>query len=427
MGSAVLMGGMWFRASRYEIRDGLIRPSADATIELYDPWAAHVPAPRRRRHGDERKVDRGADERPYQALLRLAVTLRDAETGVSDVRLSATQEAQVLEWCRSNGLLGILPHQVEMVLFPTATTSGRDDAPRERANDDDGSLATTRGYRRAGLGWESVARDGSRQTRVPSPRSARRPPIRIPKMKLPEPVEPNNRTGGVVLRSLPDGRLERENLRGHWSMFFADKAAATRWPFPSFADEAFWRMYGEPVAWFTDVAGLLGNALTAIQRLRERRSETAADRQELVSSHDEINALAAPASPAIRVHGSSDTELRWATPSLLSSYGVMTQIDLAGGADVRLCDLCGAPYITTSSRRQFCGDTCRTTHNKRVQRDRKRRALALAGRGWTPARITAEVGAKDAATVERWINEARAGGQPPKDVEDATDAPRDES
>jgi hypothetical protein len=383
--TGVMSGGWWFRADRYEIRDGLIRPAAGAKIELYDPWAQHVPAPRRRRGSDANKPA-NADERPYQALLRLAHALRDPVTGIPAAALSTEQEGEVLKWCGANGLLGVLPHQVEMVLFPASFEEGED-------------WPVSYGYRRTPLGWEVETRAAT-VYRSPTKRPGI---IRMP--KLPERIEPDMNTGGVVLRSLPDNRLEREDLAGTWSQFFAaeDRQAAAHWPFPSFASKRFWLLYGEPVSTFVAVAAFLADPVGRIASLGQTAST--ASRDELLAAHGQINALAASASPALG-RDALGSEMRWTTPSLLSSYAIMTAIDLAGGADVRLCDVCGSPFVTPTGWAHYCSSTCRTTQNKRINRKRRARSLELSRAGWDAAEIATEVDAKDAATVQRWIDEA---------------------
>lgn len=236
--------------------------------------------------------------------------------------------------------------------------------------------------------------------------------MRLSKMRLPERLEPDARTGGVVLRSLPDGRLERDDLGGEWSLFFSEeeRATATRWPFPSFADAAFWRLYGEPVAWLVDAASLLADAVDTIAQIRA--ADAPRSPEGLDAAHQQINGLAAPAAPALRATASG-SEMRWTTPSLLSSYAIMTAIDLAGGADVRRCDMCGSPFITATGWAQYCSTTCRRTHNRRVNRQRERHSLDLFMQGWDISRIAGEVEARDAATVQGWLDKAKREGRLP--------------
>ena len=403
MPNGAMAGGWWFRAEAYEIRDGLIRPAAGAKIDLYDPWAQHVPAPRRRRVSDARGLA-GAEERPYQALLRLAHMLRDPVTGIVTETLSRRQEDALLEWCRENGLLGILPHQVETVMFPATPTSTADD-------DQLRGTPLAHGYRRTALGWELETREVGGRRATPGAPAKSNGGVHL-RVRLPKRVEPNARSGGVIMRSLPEDRLEREDLGGTWSQFFSmqDRATATSWPFPSFADAAFWRLYGESVSWFVTAAGLLADAVDMIAQLREADSPTS--RETLDAMHQQINALAAPAAPALRSSGSG-SEMRWTTPSLLSSYAIMTAIDLAGGADVRRCGVCGSPFITATGWANYCSTTCRKTQNRRVNRKRERLSLELATKGWDVTRIAHEVGARDGETVQGWLDKARREGRLP--------------
>ena len=97
--------GGWCRFSRYEIRDGAIRPARNADLSWYDPWEIYRIS----------EKDKGTPP-PYQSLLALVWSLGavfvEAESrwrfdcGAESLDLS--EQNEILDWCSRFGLLGIL-------------------------------------------------------------------------------------------------------------------------------------------------------------------------------------------------------------------------------------------------------------------------------------------------------------------------------
>ena len=142
-----LATGSWWRFSRYEIRDGYIRPALGARLRRYDPWKRWLKtrAVSRRSDGSVR----GAT--PYRELLELLNKLEYRSVGADSPEftpaqvdmlagpLTADSEQRILRWCARYGLLGILQHRLLQVVL-----SPRNDAQVE--------------YRRISLGWAAVER-----------------------------------------------------------------------------------------------------------------------------------------------------------------------------------------------------------------------------------------------------------------------------
>src|SRR5437879_1561204 len=101
--------GAWWKASQYEVHDGLIRPVPGAPVDLYDPWAAYTQA---------RAGWGGTGAPPYASLLELAwqVRLLPPRTD-QNPRLSPESEELVLKWCSAHGLLGIVLQETEAVYY----------------------------------------------------------------------------------------------------------------------------------------------------------------------------------------------------------------------------------------------------------------------------------------------------------------------
>ena len=98
------LSGMWWRWSKYEVRDGYVRRAAGATLDPYLPLD---------QHGSERGR-RGREQAPfYASLIELSDNLSHGVSGEPD----AESNAAIANWCNQHGLLGVLLHQVQEVRF----------------------------------------------------------------------------------------------------------------------------------------------------------------------------------------------------------------------------------------------------------------------------------------------------------------------
>ena len=100
------LAGQWWKFTRYELKDGYIRPAPDATLSAYDPWSEPPP---------------GADT-AYASLANLVPRERDASDNGT---VSPHTAAAVLAWCQQYGLLGVLPQRVEKVVLEAWTEDER--------------------------------------------------------------------------------------------------------------------------------------------------------------------------------------------------------------------------------------------------------------------------------------------------------------
>lgn len=107
---ARLHRGKWWRFSDYEYVDYRIRPTKDARLEMYDPWAEYEAAWSDRAAADPRLSSVAA--LPYQRLFDLMDVKYEAGG------FCAEHGEQIAAWCREFGLLGLLPHRMISATFP---------------------------------------------------------------------------------------------------------------------------------------------------------------------------------------------------------------------------------------------------------------------------------------------------------------------
>src|ERR1700683_3818311 len=114
--------GGWGRFSRYEIRDGAIRPAHNPDLGWYDPWEVY------RGSQKDKKTPP-----PYQSLLALVVSLgavfNEAESrwrlNETAESLEFSEQSGILDCCSRFGLLGILPHTAISIQIPPTSSSPR--------------------------------------------------------------------------------------------------------------------------------------------------------------------------------------------------------------------------------------------------------------------------------------------------------------
>src|SRR6267142_2242056 len=95
-----VVAGRWWRFTKYEIRDGYIRPAPGAELQPADPWVAY----RDSRQGGTRQAP------PYESLLGVLrnLSFQVSKTAEETERVELTPEGSraLLGWCETYGLLG---------------------------------------------------------------------------------------------------------------------------------------------------------------------------------------------------------------------------------------------------------------------------------------------------------------------------------
>lgn len=347
--------GQWWKWSKYEIRGGYFRPSAGAELNPpYDPWKGSG----QQDHQQTRSsTPSQSNRRPYQSLFSA---------------LEQKDEKGLLAWVNEFGLLGILPHYLELAITALPPLGIK---PTERrrlavvrsflrhARHAEGSEFRPRALQRieqnllkwqdwrvayfptsTGLGWG--------ESTVPGPkglafiRSTDAPHRKIQVLPLSRALRPY----------FPDGT----GFYPRWSAI----------PAPYSRD--FWKYYAERVTDFKSEA----------MRLREwiARLAKASPKSEDEQQLDALNGLLIGSHPRFEFSvgarpSKSHLLQRWVSPSLLGSLSLMA---LQDAAFFRLaqCPSCGNPFATGRSDAKFCSDKCRDRIQKRRRRQKNQPASA---------------------------------------------------
>lgn len=346
--------GKWVKATRYEIKEGVIQPAGGADFVEYDPWRDFRLGP----------------EQPYEALLDLLRTLRRMEG--PEAKGASTHKA-VVSWCNDHGLLGILPHRLlvahlqpryEPLDLGVVVVDGHRDLS---------VLAPTqpRIIRSAG-GWRISAKYqamGERSVVIVDE------PERAGTLVEPEHLPVGWPTPGAILRSLSGNDVKQVGLDGEWASYFPglDPAEHATFSYPRPSALEFHRIYGEPLDEFLDTARQFESTLQGLAKAGPPKDLDAETLREVVQAHSLLNALVMPITPAVRLEDDGTIRQIWVSPSLLASYSMMAVHALGTpGWRVGQCVICAKPFVTSRSRTEYCGETCRRTGQKRKQRARRR-------------------------------------------------------
>jgi hypothetical protein len=328
--------GPWLRWSEYELLDGVVLPSSEASRELYDPWKKFS-----NNEGTYRTV-----EQPYSGLLELGRAIKAIgerelwrtiergtyqSSGTSQKRLHPDADALVLQWCRENGLLGLLPSMC------TYMEEGRFIPPGS-----DSSSVVAR-YR---LGSKWV--EGGYSDR---------------EIDFSELLKADPHTLVTLWDSPGQGRLLMPSTE--WLRFFprlkVDHPAYLPYP----GSDQFWREYGEPT--YDIATWAVYFAANAEQCCSERCISSLRYPVEFftcLAQHVPITFL--PIRRELEIQ-----EVREST-GLLASYGLMFLWDLKAGRRTLKCENedCGHYFVSDVKRARYCSRSCRYTESSRRYRSR---------------------------------------------------------
>jgi hypothetical protein len=363
----VYQGG-WWRFSKYELRDGYIRPAPKAQLEIYDPWAAYQSSWEYDPESATPYIEQRTSAPPYQSLLALLQEFRFDALGKPDLESAE----KLLAWCSEHGLLGLLPQRTQMVTlavrwYPPGWGPMLGEKPKP-PKDGKLSLIGFQYFRQNAVvrlrGWYALML-ASQKTETghklgelgKKSRGALRPHALIQDMR---PLQ----NEGLMSTILTPSYYE-EPLSQTWGNFFPDvpKNEKDTYLYPIPLSDAFWHLYAESVDDFLAGAIVLAKAVDSISHNAGGEGWYSDEGVSL------LNNLVSSASMMVRPGG--DTYIQeWRTPSLLASYAVMALQDLTQQRRLLNCETCNKPFITDAYQARYCSDTCRHTAQKRRYRQK---------------------------------------------------------
>ncbi len=351
--------GRWWRAERYDIREGLIRPVEGAGGEFYDPWEEYGLA---RENGLPT---------PYESLFEMMSQLElEPSSSEGAVAFSARSLRRLTDWCAGHGLLGLLPHRTRLVtltprwrraegniLGPIVASWGKDyvlvPMLEELVVGSGGWLRTGRPYI---VGGEGIVATENRED------EGRVVPLELRDKSWPSP--------GVLIDV--KGRLQNQSLSIAWHPYFPDVPSheSESHPYPLPGTQRFFESYAEPLDAFLTTAADLRRALLLLGELAPREEVSPSARQHVGMGQRLLDALASPISPSIWPQEDGTFRLAWPTPSLIGAYAFMAMRDLEGQQRLLVCGVCSRPFVTKAYQAKYCSEKCRHTGQKRAQRQR---------------------------------------------------------
>ena len=379
---------MWWRHSKYEIRDGCIRPGSRAKLERYDPWEDYRAARRGKRQGGHRKP---VMTLPYQSLLDF---IEKAHRAGPTALFKPTPEVEsdIASWCAQHGLLGILLHRARSV---TLAARWRRDDPRS-SKPGYLLLPVARKFNRLPDAWESKEVhlfDGGQKYRLDENPN----------------LEGQLVSAGDLREQSPDGYAEilqhadsfdwqQEPIAETWGAFFPNVPKRDRetHQYPQPLTDEFWAAYAEPIGEFVSAAVTLANAVQGLALLRQNPPSKLTGNQSLAwqRAHYDMAALVNQVSayPLIPDRQSGTIRQIWVSPSLLASFAMMAFQDLAEGKALS-CAHCERIFVSDAWQATYCSDKCRNTAVKRRYRAKKKKTEERRLRA-TPKRRRGERNAK---------------------------------
>lgn len=366
--------GGWWRFSRYEIRDGAIRPTEDAVLGEYDPWQLYRIS----------EWDSGTPP-PYHSLIALMTSIgaffdealsmwrlggsTEDESPISfkENSLTSSEQAAILDWCPRFGLLGILPHTALTIQLPIRYS------PRVGAG-----LQVEREHIRVNGKW--LRRVFARCT----PRVVESAEFLDEEMRVVFPEDHNILDQHEVIRwpilgdddeffRVPKAAFFSKfqtgvtpDFDGNVSMgellhrFFPDiQRSGDSFECPLPLTPEFWGIYSEQLHDFLESAMAFLDAVESISAYPRTASP----------SH--LEWFLEPIGVSLSIGSDLRLQEQWVCPSLLSSFARMAVHDLSADRRIRRCDCCGQPFVTNRPTARYCSQPCGWRYRKRQARPSK--------------------------------------------------------
>lgn len=343
--------GTWWRFDRYEVRNGYIQPARGATLQPYDPLEL------------ERAHRGGKTDPPHLSLFNLL-----AETnlimGPEGPELSAEGKSLICNWCAEYGLLGVLPHRVQMVTLPAKWeefVGGLTWEERAKGWKRRSALAPIQWrFVRGPTKWIDIQTPLQLKTGEYSDEGQRHRPGEIVDVSLLQ--EPCEVAHVLIDSDFPAGLWKREPLGATWAKFFPKAARSTKPPeetayFPPLS-VPFWQDYAEPVDVFLRTAATLRDAV-----LKAAQVPPESERQQVAQfrgARDRLEGFLGSVNPTLVTNGNS-LEQRWSGQSLLGVIAMMAVQDLVSNRRLLMCQArrCKKMFLSAAYQARYCSEPCR--------------------------------------------------------------------
>ena len=360
-------GGLWWRFSAYEIKDGYVRPAPGAKLEHFDPWEAYSEV----REGLRGvRIGSKTGDTPYADFFAVLEKL----SGTTDFRnpSEATQRA-ITEVCAKWGLLGLLTHRTSYVRFAARwIVSNPDAGVSERL-----MLPSALSFTRRPDRWEPRREwifDGGRVRPVVGAATKVQEEQLVQDADL---VKGSPDAFAHVLESEDSFRWTVEPLETTWCRYFPDVSEAEhRWnEYPLPLSEEFWLAYAEPVADFVEaIRTLHWDAQRLALTLQAKSKLSGQDARDSATANYSLAAMVAQTSPFPSLEPPPKARFvqYWASPSLLGSLAQMVQFDLADNKLLR-CRRCGRVFASAAWQAAYCSTRCKNAANQQIFRERKKK------------------------------------------------------
>lgn len=353
-----IIGSHWWRFSDYQIVEidniWYIRPAPGARLEPYE-WL-----PVESEDGLSSRQQLIGEH--YQSLLNLDLRSHDA----------------ILDWCRTYGLLGILPQQaVQITLAARWMPIFQDHWPKVLSPHQVNYVRTNMGWRRTlehSMGGEDsvigemepaeVTRVIERfedhiNTLVEDPRDTVLP-------------GPNALVQPFPALNSRDIELHQvQSLGAVIAPFFPDVPLADveGFIYPLPLSDTFWHEYAEPLREFQWAAGDFKNMVENLSHMHESHFRSVD-----LARHGEaqINSLLT-VNPVFSAGRS--TAQQWNIPSLLALFALELEQGIRGGKNILNCKRprCRRVFLSGQYNQAYCSDQCRLAEEKARQRARNRK------------------------------------------------------
>jgi hypothetical protein len=337
---------VWWRFSKYEIREGRIAPAPDARLIRYDPH------------------DPGLIDQPHSAIYNMVKGCGFSSHPYVEHHISDEKLTAILQWCGTFGLLGLLPakllqlnawprwmdQQALGLKFPTYPKT----------------LRTPTGWRDADTFRPDVSSsDAIENSPLTAQHAKKFKTDRIP--EFPRVIQYED---GLFTSKLPS---EAKLFRYFPGM---QPSEADKADYPIVASDEFWRRYGEPIDEFIIAIKQIANIMDLASDFLAGRIEGQHKPEDIGRAFGFLNQYLMGLHPFMTpLKGNEKIRDGLTSYSLLQTIARMIQRNALDGLQPRICPNCSVPFHNRDSRMIYCGRRCQRQSITARQRARMKEKL----------------------------------------------------